>query len=124
MYLEEDFELIREEVEEILDYSGFFKLDAEHVWQIEDDDSHLNDDGGPYAMWIDLNNINVICAGTRDLFADSEREPEEKEFEVMAWRGWSGTVAEAIDWLAGYGLSPDIADAVIGDVKSIDEEIE
>ena len=124
MVLNEDFEDIREEVEEILDYSGFFKPGDGHIWQIEDDDSHLNDDGGPYAMWIDLANVDVVRAGTRDLFAGSERPPEEMAFEVMSWRGFSGTVAEAVEWLSGYGLSADIADSVIGDVKSIDEEVE
>ena len=123
MVLEEDFEMIREEVEEILDYSGFFMTDN-HIWQAEDDDSHLNDDGGPYAMWIDLNRTDVITAGTRDLFEWSEREAEEWTFDVMKWCGWTGTVIEAIEKLEEYGLSPDIADAVIDDVRSVDEEID
>lgn len=123
MKLEEDFEEIRDEVEEILDYSGFFKPADGHVWQVESDDSHLNDDGGPYALWIDLGNADVIYAGTRDLFEGSEREPEERMFEVFAWRGFSGTAAEAVEWLSGYGLPPDIADAVVDDVRSICEEI-
>ena len=126
MNIIDDFEEIREEVEEILDYSGFHKEGAGygegHIWQIEDDDSHLNDDGGPYAMWLDLNRSDVIVAGTRDLFEGSERENASEEFEVMGWRGWSGTAAEAVEWLSNYGLSPDIADAVIGDFESIYEE--
>lgn len=97
MNLEEDFEDIRDEAEEILDYSGFFKPGSGHIWQIEYDDSHLNSDGGPYAIWIDLGNVDVIHAGTRDLFAGSEREPEERAFEVRPWLGWSGTAAEAVE---------------------------
>ena len=123
MILEEDFEMIREEAEEILDYSGFFMTDS-HIWQAEDDDSHLNDGGGPYAVWIDLNRTDVITAGTRDLLERSEREIEEWTFDVMKWRGWTGTVIEAIEKLGEYGLSPDIADAVIDDIRSIDEEID
>ena len=127
MNIIEDFEDIREEAEEILDYSGFHKRDGgygydAHVWEIEDDDSDLNDDGGEYAMWVDLSNQNVIVAGTRDLFEGSEREDNEKDFDVKKWRGWSGTLADAIEWLAEYGLSPDIADDVIGDMESIDED--
>ena len=124
MNIAEDFEDIRDEVEEILDYSGFFKPAEGHIWQIEDDDSHLNDDGGSYAMWLDLSNTDAIYAGTKDLFVGSEREPEERTFEVFAWRGWSGTVAEAVEWLSQYGLSPDIAGDVIGDLQSICEDID
>ena len=56
----DDFEDIRGEAEEILDYSGFHRSALGgyggygRFWEIEDDDSHLDEDGGPYGMWLDL----------------------------------------------------------------------
>ena len=61
-------------------------------------------------------------AGTRDLFEGFTREDSEQAFDVTAWRGWSGTLADAVGWLSEYGLSPDVADSAIGDLESICEE--